>query len=170
MIRFEMPTAYLINVTVHVFAAIFWLGGIFFLGIVGAPVLRAVEPPSLRQRLFSEIGTRFRTAGWIAIAVLIATGLLNLRFRGWLRWNDVLGSDTFWATNTGHMLALKLATVTIMVGVGAVHDFALGPAASRAEAGSEHATHLRRRAAWLARINAMTGVILVIAAVRLTRG
>ena len=165
-----MHTAYLVNVTVHVFAAIFWLGGMFFLGIVGAPVLRAVEPPSLRQRLFSEFGTRFRTAGWIAIAVLIATGLLNLWFRGWLRWDDALGSATFWSTTTGHALALKLATVILMIGVGAVHDFVLGPAASRAEAGSDIAIRLRQRAAWLARVNALMAIILVIAAVRLTRG
>ena len=54
--------------------------------------------------------------------------------------------------------------------VQAVHDFVLGPAASRAEPGSPRALQLRRRAALSARINAVVGVILVIAAVRLARG
>ena len=47
---------YLVNVTIHVFAALFWLGGMFFLALVGAPVLRKVEPPELRARLFQQLG------------------------------------------------------------------------------------------------------------------
>jgi hypothetical protein len=35
----------------------------FFLAIVGAPVLRSVEPAALRQRLFHEVGLRFRALG-----------------------------------------------------------------------------------------------------------
>ena len=57
-----MSAAYWISVTVHVLAALFWLGGMLFLGLVGAPVLRAVEPPALRQRLFHDLGMRFRGA------------------------------------------------------------------------------------------------------------
>lgn len=165
-----MRTAYLLNVTIHVFAAMFWLGGMFFLGIVGAPVLRDVEPAALRQKLFNDLGLRFRTAGWIAIAVLLVTGTLNLRFRGWLRWDGVLGSTTFWFSATGHVLLIKLAAVTAIVVISAVHDFKLGPAASRFEPGSEAAVASRRRAAWFARINAVIGVILLVAAVRLARG
>lgn len=165
-----MRAAYLINIMVHVFAAMFWLGGMFFLGIVGAPVLRNVEPAALRQRLFNELGLRFRTAGWIAIAVLLVTGVLNLWFRGWLRWNGVLGSAAFWSSTTGHVLAIKLLAVLAIVVIAAVHDFILGPAASRPEPGSEAAVMSRRRAAWYARVNALIGVILLIAAVRLARG
>jgi uncharacterized membrane protein len=47
---------YFVNVTVHVFAALLWLGGMFFLAVVGAPVLRSVEPPELRAQLFRRLG------------------------------------------------------------------------------------------------------------------
>jgi uncharacterized membrane protein len=164
-----MRVAYLLNVTIHVLAAMFWLGGMFFLGLIGAPVLRAVEPATLRQRLFNELGLRFRTAGWIAIAVLLVTGVLNLWFRGWLRWHGVLGAPAFWATLTGRVLALKLIAVTVMVSTAAVHDFVIGPAASRLEAGSEAALAARSRAAWMGRVNALVGVLLLVAAVRLAR-
>ena len=164
-----MRTLYLINITLHVLAAMFWLGGMFFLGLIGAPVLRGIDPPSLRQKLFNELGVRFRAAGWIAIALLIATGFGNLQFRGWLQWESVLGSAAFWSTTAGRMLALKLVAVTTMVVVSAVHDFALGPAAFRVEAGSEPAIALRRRAALLARINALLGIVVVVAAVSLAR-
>jgi uncharacterized membrane protein len=165
-----MRSAYLVSVTIHVLAAMFWLGGMFFLGIIGAPALRRVEPPSLRQSLFNEIGLRFRTAGWIAIGVLVVTGLLNLWFRNLLHWEGVLASAAFWSTTLGRMLALKLIAVSAMIVIAVIHDFGLGPAAARAEPGSETALTLRRRAAWLARINAFVGIILLVAAVRLARG
>jgi copper resistance protein D len=160
---------YYANVSLHVLAALLWLGGMFFLAAVGAPVLRKVEPPALRAQLFNALGTQFRTVGWITIGVLLVTGVLNLHFRGLLR-ADLWVNPAFWSSGYGQALAWKLAAVTIMVGVSAVHDFVHGPAASRLIPGSTEALAMRKRAAWLARINAVVGVILVLAAVRLSRG
>jgi uncharacterized membrane protein len=157
-------------VTIHVLAALFWLGGMFFLGVVGAPALRAVEPPALRQRLFHDLGRRFRGIGWGAIIVLVITGVFNLYFRDLLHWRGVLGAAAFWRTPLGHALAAKLVAVTAMIIVSAVHDFVLGPRAGRATPGSPEALRMRRRAAMLARVNAMLGIVVVIAAVRLARG
>ena len=165
-----MSGSYYVLVTIHVLAALLWLGGMLFLGVVGAPVLRAIEPPALRQRLFHELGRRFRTVGWIAIATLAVTGVLLLRARGLLHWSGVFGSPAFWRTTLGMALAAKLATVVTMIVVSAAHDFLLGPAAGRATPGSPGAVRLRRHAALLARANALVGVLLVIAAVRLARG
>ncbi|HEU4643391.1 MAG TPA: DUF4149 domain-containing protein [Gemmatimonadaceae bacterium] len=165
-----MPELYYLNVTVHVLAAMLWLGGMFFLGVVGAPVLRDIDPPALRQKLFQRLGLRFRSAGWWAIGVLVVTGVINLHYRGWLRWDGVLGSAAFWETSTGHALAAKLSAVAAMITVSAVHDFVLGPRAGRAQPGSPGAVALRRRAALLARVNALLGVLVVVAAVRLARG
>jgi hypothetical protein len=54
--------------------------------------------------------------------------------------------------------------------MSAVHDFGLGPAAARAQSGSPAALALRRWSAWIARVNALLGLILVVAAVRVARG
>jgi uncharacterized membrane protein len=159
---------YIINVTLHVFAALIWLGGMFFLALVGAPALRTVEPPPLRAQLFKVVGERFRTVGWICIIVLLITGLLNLRFRGFLSW-DMLGSANFWSTLYGKTLAVKLLAVTGMLIIQTVHDFFHGPAASRAAPGSEEALRMRRAAALMARVSAILGIIVVLAAVRLAR-
>lgn len=164
-----MPLLYYVNVTLHVLAAMLWLGGMFFLGVVGAPALRAIEQPALRQRLFQQLGVRFRSVGWIAIVVLILTGLVNLHYRGWLHWDGVFASAAFWRTGVGTALAIKLASVTVMIIVSAIHDFALGPLAGRLEPGSPQAIAFRRRAALLARVNALLGVVVVVAAVRLPR-
>jgi copper resistance protein D len=162
-------TAYHINVTLHVFAALLWLGGMFFLAAVGAPVLRKVEPAALRAQLFRQLGEQFRTVGWVAIAVLLVTGVLNLHFHGLLR-GEILTNPEFWGSPYGTALAWKLATVAIMVTISAVHDFVHGPKAGRLTPGSPAALRMRGRAAWMARVNALVGVVLVIAAVRLARG
>ncbi len=160
---------YHINVTVHILAAFLWLGGLFFLGAVGAPVLRRVEPASLRVELFQQIGRQFRWVAWAAIAVLLATGVLNLQIRGLLTW-EVLGRASFWGGAYGTALAVKLFTVVGLLIGSAIHDFVLGPAAGRAEPDSEEALRLRRLSAWTGRINALLGVVLIVAAVVLTRG
>lgn len=160
---------YYLNVTVHLLAALLWLGGMLFLAAVGAPVLRRVEPPALRAELFRALGERFRAVGWGALGVLVLTGVANLHFRGWLS-AEALGSAAFWGTPHGRALAWKLGAVAVMLGVSGVHDFVLGPAAGRLPAGSPAALAARRRAAWLARINALVGIVLVTAAVRLARG
>ncbi|HET9426094.1 MAG TPA: CopD family protein [Gemmatimonadaceae bacterium] len=164
-----MPWHYFANVTVHVLAAMTWLGGMLFLGLVGAPVFRAVEPAELRQRLFRDLGLRFRSVGWVAIGILVVTGFGNLYYRGWLRWDDALGSAAFWRTTTGTALAMKTIAVGAMISISAVHDFLQGPAASRLVAGTPEALAARRRAMMLARANALIGVVVVIAAVRLSR-
>lgn len=161
---------YLLNVTAHLFAAFLWLGGMFFLAVVGAPALRRLEPAALRARVFGEIGVRFRRVGWIAIAVLVFTGLVNLHFRGVLSWN-VLGDGAFWTTTSyGRALAWKLGAVTAMIVVSALHDFVFGPAASRLGPGGPEAVRARRRAVHLARLNGGLGIVVVIVAVRLARG
>lgn len=160
---------YLLSVTLHVLAAFLWLGGLFFLAAVGAPVLRRVEPADLRARLFERIGVRFRLIGWIAIVVLVLTGFGNLYSRG-LFSMEVLGDTGFWAHPYGRTLAWKLGLVTTMAGLAALHDFVLGPRASRLEPGSPEALRARRGAAWLARINTLLGILLIAVSVRLARG
>ena len=165
-----MGWPYYTSVTLHVLAAMLWLGGMLFLGAVGAPALRAVEPPALRARLFAEIGARFRGVGWACIAVLLVTGVANLWFRGWLRGPEpAVLQGTFWRTGTGVALALKLGAVVLMVANSAVHDFVIGPRAGHLTPGSPEAVRVRTRAALMARVNALVGVGLVIAAVRLAR-
>jgi copper resistance protein D len=162
-------SAYLINVTIHLLAALLWLGGMFFLAAVGAPVLRKVEPPELRSALFQKLGSQFRGVGWVCIGVLLVTGVLNLHFRGVLN-GATLGSSEFWATRYGTTLGWKLGAVAAMLVVQAIHDFFTGPAASKLRPGSPEMLKARRHAALLARWSAVFGIIVVIAAVRLARG
>lgn len=160
---------YHLNVYLHVLAALFWLGGMFFFAAVGAPVLRSVEPDRLRADLFRRLGSGFRTAGWIAIAVLLLTGVGNLHFRGLLT-REVWTGLEFWTTRYGSVLAAKIGLVVAMLVVQGMHDFWLGPSASGLRPGSERARRFRTGAAWLGRLNAVLGLALLWVAVRLARG
>jgi putative copper export protein len=163
-----MRTLYLLNVTVHVLAAMLWVGGMLFLGLVGAPVLRRVEPAALRARLFRDLGRAFRPVGWGAIGVLLATGVTNLWLTGVL--DGRLATASFWSAPYGRTLAWKLAAVAAMLATSALHDFVLGPRAGRLDPASSAAVRARSRAAWLARIGVVLGLAVVVAAVRLARG
>lgn len=160
---------YIANVTIHVLAAFVWLGGMFFFALVGVPALRTVEPPELRARIFSVIGLRARRIGWIAIVILVVTGLINMHYRSVLDIG-LLRSPEFWATRYGTALTWKLAAVAAMLVVSTLHDFVFGPAASDLTPGSPEAWRARRTASWLGRLNALLGIVIVVAAVRLARG
>ncbi len=164
-------TVYYVTVYLHLLSALIWLGGMFFFVLVGAPVLRKVDPPALRRRLFHELGMGFRRVGWGAIGVLLATGVLTLHLRGVLRW-ETLGSAEWWGTPFGRALAWKLAVVAVMIAVSAFHDFLFGPragASESVEASSVRERH-RRIALLLARVNGVAGLLLIYWAMRLARG
>ncbi|MDH3732407.1 MAG: DUF4149 domain-containing protein [Gemmatimonadota bacterium] len=163
-----MRSLYILNVTVHVLAAFVWLGGMLFLAIV-APILRDLESPELRSRLFREIGERFRWVGWTCIGILLVTGVLNLQFAGVLNAASLLDAS-FWATPYGRTLGGKLGAVLAMLLISAVHDFFLGPRATSLLPGSAESIVFRRRASYLARVNALLGLLVVWAAVLIARG
>jgi len=166
----ETVTLYHLSVFLHVMAALVWLGGIFFLALVAAPVLRRVDPPHLRARLFRELGERFRWVGWGAIGVLLVTGGSNLHFRGLLS-REFLGDPAFWSgTPYGRALGWKLFFVITMLLNQGLHDFWLGPAAGRVDPGNPKGERLRRWAGGLARANGVIALLLVYVAIRLARG
>ena len=164
-----MRSLYYLSLWVHILAALFWLGGMWFIALVGAPVLRRLESAQLRAEIFRLLGEHFRRLGWVAIGLLVATGALNLSIRGLLD-PEILTSGAFWRSRLGRALGWKLAGVAAMIAASIVHDFYLGPAASRLEPGSRAQIAARSRAAWVARANALLGLGVVYAAVVLARG
>jgi putative copper export protein len=125
----------------HLVAALTWIGGMLFVALVLVPVTRRIDDPALRRRLVHAAGVRFRTVGWIAIGLLLVTGLANI----WLR-PELLTLTRFW---------VKIGLVAAAIVLGALHDFVLGPRAGRPDA----PPFVRPAASWLARIN----VLLVLA-------
>ena len=134
----------------HVVSAIVWIGGMLFLALVLVPVTRR-EDPALRTRLFHAVGVRFRTVGWIALGLLVATGLGNL----WL-------NPYLW---TLPRFRLKLGLVVGALLLAVVHDFILGPRAGRPGADPS----IRIHASWMARINVLVVLVIVLLGLSLLR-
>jgi putative copper resistance protein D len=128
----------------HLVAAITWIGGMLFIALVLVPVARGIKEPQVRARLVQDAGRRFRTVGWVALGLLFATGLANLWVRPYL-----LAAPRFHA---------KLGLVVLALILAALHDFALGPRAGRPGADPS----LRVQASWIARINVVVVLVVVL--------
>jgi putative copper export protein len=102
-----------INLYIHVISAITWIGGIIFLTLVG-PALRSKDPTEGREFL-RTMAIKFRDYSWIAVILLITTGVVNLYYWQW----------TF-----GPIMHAKLGLVLLMIIVKFLHDFVIGPKAA----------------------------------------
>ena len=127
----------------HILAAITWIGGMLFVALVLVPVTRRLEDAALRARLFHAVGLRFRAVGWIALGVLVATGVVHL----W-RHPFLLASPRF---------HVKLGLVALALILSALHDFILGPRAGAP--GADPAA--RVLASWVARANVLVVLAVV---------
>jgi copper resistance protein D len=166
-----MHTLYIISVFIHILSAIVWVGGMFFLILVLIPVLREPEHKGIFSRLFSQIGTRFRTVGWVSLFLLIVTGTLNLAFRGY-GISDLISGRIF-EGRFGRILLEKLVIVALILLISVVHDFWIGPRASdliRQDPQSPASRKFRGAAVMLGRINFILAVLVVLLAVMLVRG
>jgi putative copper export protein len=145
-----LPSMSLLLRWLHVVAAITWIGGMLFLALVLVPVTRH-EAPALRARLFHIVGVRFRTIGWIALGLLVLTGLGNL----WLNPYLLPLPRFHW----------KLGLVALALCLAVVHDFVLGPRAGRPGA---HPS-VRVWASWAARANVLVVLAIVFLGLGLLR-
>ncbi|KAF0863278.1 CopD family protein [Pseudomonas sp. LD120] len=77
-------TAFALAYTLHVLAALVWVGGMFFAWIVLRPAaVAALEGPA-RLKLWAQVFPRFFIWVWAAVVLLPISGigLLHLRFNG----------------------------------------------------------------------------------------
>ena len=65
---------------------------------------------------------------------------------------------------------MKLSAVLLMLVVQAVHDFIYGPRSCHLDPASPEGIRTRKISAWLGRLNALAGLVFVLAAERLARG
>ena len=130
---------------VHVLSAVTWLGGMLFIALILVPVARRVQDPLLRLDLITQTGKRFRTVGWIALGLLVATGVVILLRRPWL-----LRAPAF---------QFKAGLVLLTLALSALHDFVLGPRAGRLP---PSATGPRKRLTRIARLNVLIVLTIVL--------
>jgi len=107
--------------TVHLLAAIVWVGGTVALVFVAVPPVQRLEGET-RARILREFGHRWRPIGWSALGVAVVTGaLLAARAHAF----DSAPHDFDW------VLAAKSVLVALLLAGSYLHDFVLGPGLAR---------------------------------------
>ena len=183
---------YQVAVFIHLASAIIWIGGSLFLALVLIPALRKFMPPpgqpspdetpgaaasdavpTLPPDLLGTVARRFRLISWVCIVLLVTTGLYILPTRYGIGFAEFF-------TLGGHfvsVLQLKVGLVAIVIWLSVIHDFIIGPYTSRliehVRAGGAppgYFTLLRRSVVWVARINLLLTILIVVVAVTMTRG
>lgn len=162
---------YQFSVFLHVLAVVVWLGGLLFIALVAVPVARHL-PPADRSRLVSQLGLRFRTIAWTCFAIIVVTGTIASAYRGVTI--EAIASGELFATPFGRWWAVKVVLALGVMGLSALHDFVLGPRSTRAfeQRGlpPDQLVAMRRRAGILGRATGILGMLVVLAAILMTRG
>jgi uncharacterized membrane protein len=152
-------------IVLHILAAVTWIGGMIFLSLVLAPLVRGRKAAPEFMALFRSAALRFRPIVWVAIAVLLATGPMLLSLRG-----IQVSSPTSW---TG-IVTVKLMLVALLLFLTLLHDLVFGPQVSRVSAipNSQRTAGERvvfKTARWLPRLSLLIGLAVMIAATMLAR-
>ncbi|SLM47271.1 conserved membrane protein of unknown function [Nitrospira japonica] len=113
-----MSIAWLPLISLHILAAVLWIGGMLFLSLILAPLLRQTHDPSSFRLLFSAAARRFRSMVRLAIVILLGTGPLLLEIRGL----SIMDPST-WPS----VLLVKLTLVGLLLLFTLLHDLVLGP-------------------------------------------
>ena len=158
-----------LSLALHLISIVFWIGGIAFFLFVFGPAVHAL-PPATGVRLLDRGRQSLQTLSWIAINLLLITGIFNLIFRG-------LGSGFRFGTAYYWLLALKLFLLLAMIVHHSLQAFKYSPqivsltaqTSKDIEAWPEPLLSHWRRWFMLLKINATLGPIVLLLGVGLTR-
>jgi putative copper export protein/mono/diheme cytochrome c family protein len=96
---------------IHVLAACAWTGGVAVLATVSARAGWA--PPVL-----TAVAARFSRLAGLCLFAVLATGVYNA-------WIQLPGLRALWTTDYGRILAVKVALVAVLAGLGCVNRYAV---------------------------------------------
>lgn len=156
---------YSVLVVLHLFAALTWIGGMVFLSLVLAPLVRGRKAAPEFMALFRSAALRFRPIVWVAVAVLLATGPMLLSLRG-----ISVTSPASWPG----IVTVKLTLVALLLFLTLLHDLVFGPQVSRVSAIPDAQRTAREQVVfkttrWLPRLSLFIALAIVIAAAMLAR-
>ena len=164
---------YQLSVWIHILMAAIWVGGLIYTAAVAVPFALSHETEE-RQRILRGLGRRFRRIAWVAMAILIITGLGNLLLRlSPIRIGQLFNGEAFDPNKVDGFIAVwlpwKLMLVVLMIVFMLYHDITSIRAAKRHEGSRESAPGHRggTRAAALATLLA---IAILYVSVRMVRG
>jgi uncharacterized membrane protein len=156
-----MNTWYHVSVWLHILGATFWIGGMLFLPLV---LLPSIKNNYERTELLKVTGLKFRFYGYIVLALMLVTGVLNMGFKGiqfsWRFFNE---------THYGRLVILKVILFVSLVVISLTHDLLAGKK-FLGQMQKEQSAKLKLTARWSGRILLLISLIMAYIGVLLSRG
>ncbi|HTM94093.1 MAG TPA: CopD family protein [Flavisolibacter sp.] len=153
-----MNTWYHISVWLHIIGVSFWIGGMLFLPMV---LLPSIKNHPDRRNLLMATGLKFRFAGYIVLALLLVTGILNMYLRGIdVSWKFLVIS------RYGKLVITKIILFLLILAVSLVHDV---QARKRLQS-EEEKMRFKIIARWSGRILLLISLTMAFIGVVLSRG
>ena len=153
-----MSTWYYISVWLHIIGGAFWIGGMLFLPFVLLPGIK--DHPD-RKNLLMATGLKFRFYGYIVLAMMFITGLLNIYLRGLS-----FSFNFFIMTRYGQLVELKIILFVLMITISLLHDLIVG----RKAVEQMENKNIKLIARWTGRLLLLISLILAYIGVVISRG
>ena len=145
----------------HMLATVVWIGGLVALVVLVLPVARLVMEAGNYALFLEQIQRRLDPFGWLSLAVLFATGLIQLSSNP--NYEGFLNLSNRWAVS----ILLKHILFFGMIGVSAYLTWGVLPSLRRIALlqakglETEDADNLHKRETLLLRINLILGVLIL---------
>jgi putative copper export protein len=153
-----MSSWYYISVWLHIIGGAFWIGGMLFLPFVLLPGIK--DHPD-RKNLLMATGLKFRFYGYVVLAMLFITGLLNIYLRGLS-----FSFNFFTMTRYGQLVELKIILFVLMITISLLHDLIVG----RKAVEQMENQNIKLIARWTGRLLLLIALVMAYIGVVISRG
>jgi len=153
-----MTSWYYISVWLHIVGAAFWIGGMLFLPFV---LLPGIKNHPDRKNLLLATGLKFRFFGYIVLAIIFVTGILNICLRG-----ISFSLNFFIQTRYGQLVELKIILFVLMLMISLLHDLLVGKKAIE----QMESKSIKLIARWTGRLLLLIALIMAYIGVIISRG
>jgi len=154
----HMTSWYYISVWLHIIGGAFWIGGMLFLPLVLLPGIK--DHPD-RKNLLMATGLKFRFYGYIVLAMMFITGLLNIFLRGLS-----FSFNFFIMTRYGQLVELKIILFVLMITISLLHDLIVG----RKAVEQMENQNIKLIARWTGRLLLLIALVMAYIGVVISRG
>ena len=146
----------------HMLATVLWIGGLVALSLIVLPAARKALAPQAYADLLSALQKRLDPLGWFSVAVLLATGMLQMSSNP--NYEGFLAIRGLWASS----ILVKHLLFGLMVIVSGYLSWGVLPALRRAALRQAHGQEmpeletLQKREIFLLRLNLILGVFVLL--------
>jgi|JI10StandDraft_1071094.scaffolds.fasta_scaffold47966_4 hypothetical protein len=161
-------TFYLVSLIFHIFAAMFWVGGMLFYVLVLIVIIRDPEFKNVKLKLLEKTALQFRRVSYFTFSLLFLSGVGALSSKG-----KILFSNNILETllSIPILFKLKIGLFLLLLLSSIYHDFFSGPAAFvHAENNPVLFEKFRKRSAFFGRLNLAISISIAVLGILGSRG